>query len=104
MSCIALADFQKLSGLSDAAIGRLASGNHLVWELGEQGELLVNLKESDVDAVVASVAQRQSRLLERKHAVLREHVSAIISEELETLWSEAVQRLGQLPENEESES
>lgn len=90
MKQLTLSDFQKLTGLSDAALLYLLKENKLACETNRDGALLVDVSTVQIKELIQALTKRQSEALEVEREVIKERIARIASEELGSIIDRAI--------------
>ena len=96
---ISLDDFAKLTGLSDAALGRLLRKKQLPCMISNEGELVISLKHASLDSVLQGVLNADIASMQTRRVQLKERMR----NRLLSLWDELEQEIAQSTQDSEHE-
>ena len=96
MKRLSLAEFQKLSGISDASLVWLLNNGKLSCFAEPGKPLEVEASGVAVATIVEAIVQARTNAIPSPDVALEERISAVIAEEMESILAEAAQRLAEL--------
>jgi hypothetical protein len=90
---VPLAEFQKITRLSDSAIVWLLSHNKLSLSYAPEVGISVDLGRVDTHELVQAMADQSSELVNEEASLVREQIRTLINTHLESILNEAQERL-----------
>jgi|GEM_PF-3478697 len=90
---LSLGEFQKLTGISDAALLWLLKNNKLRCQVDSKKGLIVCPENLELQNLVEAVARRKQKVLAKHEKLLIEKMARIIRENFEAITEEAIARV-----------
>jgi hypothetical protein len=90
---VPLAEFQKITRLSDSAIVWLLSHNKLSLSYAPEVGISVDVGRVDTHELVQAMADQSSELVNEEASLVREQIRTLINTHLESILNEAEARL-----------
>lgn len=83
MKHLSLKELQKMTGLSDAALGYLLKEGLLQCSLTEENQLIVNIEKTNLSELMKATTSAKVKALDLKQDIAVERIAAIIRDRME---------------------
>ena len=93
MRTLSLAQFQSISGLSDAALCALLRKNQLPCSYDSENGIVIDVSSVEIQSLVQALAERVAAPSPAIQEIINERVGGIIADAFERIRKEAFERL-----------